>query len=203
MKRVIVAILAFTIGVLGVDLLRTKDAAVLEISPVEQPLIEAPKYPPTKIYSYEDFTPEKNENLKPFFDSFKSNDGYSGWFIPEDFKGMPEVWTILLDSDLEETPKGEKMIWSAMVLTQHPDGSPNDDDSFESVQIKTVGNRLSFKTNKIRGIEYKFDGEFFVNGKSFDNDEKVLRGTMQKILKGKRITKFTADFAYHEPRCYH
>ncbi len=88
-------------------------------------------------------------------------------------------------------------------MTQHADFSPNDDDDFHSVWIKTENNRLSFKTNKIRGIEYKFDGKFFKNGKEFSNDEKVLKGTLQKIVKGKQVAKFTADFAYREPVCFH
>ena len=114
---------------------------------------------------------------------------------------MKEVWTILLTTDNEHFK--DNKVWSAMVLTDNPDGSSNDDDNFQSVRIKTENNHLSFKTNKIRGIEYKFDGEFFKNGKEFSNDEKVLKGTLQKILKGKVIAKFTADFAYHEPHCFH
>ncbi len=210
MKRIIAALLTFTIGILGFDLLETKEPYVLKISPSEQVLIKSPTYQ-TEIYSYENFTPEKVENSKPFFESFGESkydeesgyQGYGGWFIADDFKGMPEVWTILLARDSDEKSKDEKMVWTAMILTVDAEGNPNDDDDFHSVQIKTVGNRLSFKTNKIRGIEYKFDGEFFVNGKDFPEEKNVLRGTMQKIVKGKQIAKFTADFAYHEPQCYH
>ena len=122
--------------------------------------------------------------------------------MADEFKGMKEVWTILLSRN-NENSKNEKLVWSAMILTNNPNGSSNDDDDFSSVWIKTENNHLSFKTNKIRGIEYKFDGEFFKNGKDFTQEEKVLKGTLQKIVKGKIVAKFTTDFAYLEPRCFH
>jgi hypothetical protein len=145
---------------------------------------------------------QKAEDSKPFFDSFRVDEGYGGWLIADKFKGMKEVWTILLSRDSENLDN-DKLVWSASILTLNADGESNDDDDFNSVQIKTDDNRLSFRTNKIRGIEYKFDGEFFRSGKDFSDDEKVLKGTLEKIVRGKTVAKFTADFAYNEPHCFH
>lgn len=203
MKKILAALLTFTIGVFGFNLLKTEQVSISTTHYEKQKVIEVPK---SKI---EYIPTDKIENLKPFFDSFKENEvdkgldqSYYGWLMADDFKGMKEVWTIFLQRDTENS-KNEKLIWSASILTQHADGSPNDDDNFQSVWIKTESNRLSFKTNKLRGIEYKFDGKFFKNGKQFSNDEKVLKGTLRKIVRGKEVAKFTANFAYYEPQCFH
>jgi hypothetical protein len=108
----------------------------------------------------------------------------------------------LLDQDFVES-KDKNFIWQAMILTKHKDDTPNDDADFSSVWIKTEKNRLSFKTKKYRNVEYKFVGEFFKNGKDFAQEEKVLKGTLQKFIKGKKVAEFTSDFAYYEPHCIH
>ncbi len=211
MKKLLIALLTFTVGVLTFNLLTTKQVSTPVTLTIEKKAVKTSESkiettPTERIENPK--LPEKIEYLKPFFDSFSANDydgnqyqSYGGWFMADDFRGMKEVWTILLTRD--DVNSEEKLLWSAMILTQHADGSPNDDDNFQSVWIKTENNRLSFRTNKIRGIEYKFDGAFFKNGKEFSNDEKALKGTLRKIAKGKEVAKFTADFAYHEPRCFH
>ena len=184
-----------------------KSANLQEFTPVLK--VEEVPNVQTKISVESEIDKPKTKNLVPFFDSFKKNEfdgnqyqGFSGWFSTDEFKEMEEVWTILLSRD-NENSKDEKLVWSAMILTNNADGSSNDNDDFHSVQIKTAGNHLSFRTNKIRGIEYRFDGEFFKKGKDFLPDEKVLNGTLHKIVKGKQVAKFTADFAYYEPVCFH
>ncbi len=203
MKRISALLLAFTIGVSAFNLLRINSADVPQSCPGEK-TPETSKTPVVLI-SYENVVTKKDRIYKPFFDSFDSDGNeqyFSGWLIPNNFKGMPEVWTILLTRG-DFNPENEKLVWSAMVLTTNADGEPNDDDLFESVQIETVGSHLSFKTNKIRGIEYRFDGDFIKNGTDFSEDDSVLRGTMQKIVRGKQAAVFTAKFAYHEPHCFH
>lgn len=195
MKKISIALLTFLLGVSGVNLLRSvKIAAPKVVEPV-QANVEIPKVQTSDVPIL------KVKDLKPFFDSFRDDDGYGGWLMADKFKGMKEVWTILLSRD-SEALGNDKLVWSAMVLTLNADGESNDDD-FYSVQIKTDDNRLSFRTNKIRGIEYRFDGEFFKTGKDFSDDEKVLKGTLEKLVKGKTTAKFTADFAYKEPHCFH
>ncbi len=104
----------------------------------------------------------------------------------------------MLHRDLENS-KSEKLVWSAHVATDFD----TDDAGFHSVRIKAESNRLSFRTNKFRDIEYKFKGEFFKNGKDFAEAEKVLKGTLEKFVKGKKVAESTSDFSYFEPHCLH
>jgi hypothetical protein len=144
----------------------------------------------------------KTETFKPFFDSFDETEGFNGWFIADKFKGMKEVWAISLGRD-SENPQTEELKWSAMILTVNKDDSVNDDDDFHSIQIKTNGRKLSFTTNKVRGIEYKFAGEFGNDFYKFDESKKVLKGILQKFVNGKKVAEFVSDFKYYEPHCLH
>ncbi len=209
MKKLLASILTFTIGITAFDLLKSKQVPTPKIYASKQKAVEVSDIQ-TETIPTKNAPTEKVKNLKPFFDSFgKENfddggsyQGYGGWFIADDFRGMPEVWTILLTRSDENSKDGE-LVWSAMILTEDAEGNSNDEDNFQSIRIKTEKNRLSFITNKIRGIEYKFDGKFFKNGKDFYDDEKVLKGTLRKIIKGKERARFSAEFAYREPRCFH
>ena len=192
MKKILIALITFTIGLISFYLLDFKQVTVSKSTPVQYqtPIVQS------------DFPPKiKVEKSEPFFSSFKKDEGYYGWLIADKFKGMKEVWTILLSRDSENS-KTEKYVWSARILTQDADGSPNEND-FHSVQIKTENNRLSFTTNKFHKVEYKFEGKFFENGKVFEEGKKVLKGTMQKFVKGKKVAEFTSEFAYYEPQCWH
>lgn len=207
MKKIFVVFLSFIIGVLAVYLLKFENNQTFQKSTFFQNN-NSPTPKPIS-YTQPDSTDDviktakvKDDNSKPFFASFDKDEGYSGWFTADDFKGMSEVWTILLDQDFVES-KDKNYIWQAMILTKHKDNSPNDDANFSSVWIKTENNKLSFKTKKYRNIEYKFVGEFFKKGKEFAQEEKVLKGTLQKFINGKKIAEFTANFAYYEPHCFH
>ncbi len=203
MKKLLVAFLTFAIGIVTFNLVKTRETSTLATLTMENKAVVASQSSLGNIPS------ERIKYSTPFFDSFTSNEydrdkyqGYGGWFMADEFKGMPEVWTILLYRDLENSKNG-KFVWSATILFRDTDYNAIDADDFHSVWIKTESNHLNFKTNKYHGTEYKFEGEFFKNGKDFSQEEKVLKGTMQKIVKGKVIAKFTADFAYYEPRCFH
>ena len=200
MKKLLVALLTFAIGVFAFGLLNFKTSFNLGVKEVTLNEIPVSTTPVSK--NLLDIPQEiKPENNLPFFKSFGKN-GYGGWFIADDFKGMPEVWTILLMKDFADS-KNDKLIWKAMILTQLKSGDPDDDADFSSLWIKTEINKLSFKTKKYRNVEYKFSGTFFKNGNNFEQEEKVLKGTMQKFVKGKKVAEFTADFAYFEPHCFH
>ncbi len=194
MKRILVAISTFSIGISVVGLLRSEpDSGPPQLPPV----VEISETTLVKVLN-----DTKPNNLPTFFNSFEKDEGYYCWLIPYEFSGMKEVWTVLLSRDRKGNDS-EKLVWSAMILTTNPDGSPNDDDIFTSIWIKTENDRLSFKTNKTHGVSYEFDGKFFKVGKKFADDEPVLKGTMRKIVKGKEVAKFTADFSYSEPHCFH
>src|SRR5690606_36178692 len=89
---------------------------------------------------------EKIPKYVAFFDSFDKAEYYSAWFMPNDefkgFRGMPEVWTILLSLDEE----GGRKKWSAIVLTKNPDHTSNDEDTFISTHLESDRDRLSFET---------------------------------------------------------
>ncbi|HRH44957.1 MAG TPA: hypothetical protein PKY82_25185 [Pyrinomonadaceae bacterium] len=208
MKRLLVALLTFAIGIFAFGLLNlkyfsksekvetvpninSKFIPVASITPFSQPPFELPQ-------NFE------TENNLSFFNSFKDDEGYDGWFSPDDFKGMPEVSTIILAKDSWNS-KNENLIWQAMILRNDIDYNAIDDNDADlsSVWIKTENNKLSFKTKKYRNVEYKFKGEFLRNGKNFSEEEKVLKGNLQKFVKGKKVAEFTSDFAYFEPRCFH
>lgn len=211
MKKFLVLILTFAIGIIAFNLFKlSQQSSIPAIAPAKKQFVIIESSPKTPDVQNTIIPFESLESAKPFFESFKINaydendnyQGYNGWFIADDFKGMNEVWTILLDRSSENSGDN-KLIWSAMVLTLNTDDSSNDTDKFHSVWIKTEKDKFSFTTNKIRGTQYKFSGKFFKNGNKFSQNEKVLKGTMQKIIKGKRVAKFTADFAFHEPTCFH
>lgn len=206
MKKILIALLTFSLGVSAFNLFHSEKTKVSRAAlPEHRPILVLQDQ--TRVDSGREIG-----NSKPFFSSFNAKEEFDGWLIADKFKGMREVWTIFLKRGIEnlddkilddENLDNQTRVWSASVLTMNADGEANDDDDFHSVQIKTGDNHLSFRTNKIRGIEYKFDGEFFKSGKDFSEDEKVLKGTMEKIVRGKTVAKFTADFTYNEPHCFH
>lgn len=144
---------------------------------------------------------EDTPKFTPFFDSVREDGYFSGWLIPEEFVGMNEVWTILVTRD--EANDRKQLRYRAIVLTKNADGSSNDEDNFISSSIQAKGDRLSFTTTKIRGIQYKFDGRFLYGGSALVEGQPIARGTMRKIVNGKTVAKFTADLSYHEPVCFH
>lgn len=204
MKKFWVALLTFAIGIFAFGLLNFKNSFKIQTPAVDSNFTPVSRVNPVSEHQLEKPQELKAENLQPFFKSFGEDEGYDGWFSADDFKGMPEVSTILLDRDFLNS-KNDKLVWQAMILRNDIDYNAIDDSDADlsSVWIKTENNKLSFKTKKYRNVEYKFNGEFFKNGNKFAEEEKVLKGTMQKFVKGKKIAEFTADFAYFEPRCFH
>lgn len=203
MKRILIALLTFAIGVFAFGLLNFKTSFNVTLKD-DTSLSETPVSTITPVFENLLDVPQeiKPENSLPFFKSFKFDESYDGWFIADNFKGMKEVWTILLSRDTENS-KSEKLVWNAIILTTLKNGDSDDDADFSSVWIKSENANLSFKTKKYRNVEYKFSGTFFKNGNNFEQEEKVLKGTMQKFVKGKKVAEFTSEFAYFEPRCFH
>jgi hypothetical protein len=211
MKKIFVGLFAFTLGITAVYFLKNKK--VEPVNNIESAKIALFRKPISDlretIKNSKNEDENRTEGFKPFFDSFAKSEyvndeyqGFSGWFIPDEFKEMKEVWTLLLSRDSENSKNG-KMIWKAMLLTSHKNGSPKDNGNFFSTYIMAEKNRLKFRTNKIEGVEYKFHGKFFKDGKDFGEEEKVLKGTLQKFVKGKKVAEFTSDFKFYEPKCWH
>jgi len=184
--NILIASLALLLGVFIQNLFQFKEALVSVEKVETNKVVEIPNF------QIENEQIEKDKRL----DTFQDEEFGGGWYMADGFKGMREVWTILLSRDYEDS-KNEKLVWSAIILTD------KEKDNFESVWIKTHNNKLSFRTHKVRDIEYKFEGEFLKNGKLASEGEEVLKGTLQKLIKGKKVAEVKTNFAYHEPRCWH
>ena len=120
------------------------------------------------------------------------------WLIPDDFKGMPEVWTVSVSSYEHE----RNVRWKAVVLTSHPNGEANETDDFSAASTSINDDRLSFTTKSQRRIRYQLDGRF-QPGSQFSDGEKVFKGTMKKFVNGKLKAQFTDYFRYKEEHCWH
>jgi len=190
MTRLFTAVLCFAIGCIASSLFAflSDPQIILPVQPLE---IQAEAPPPVA------------RPVPPLylFDSAKNGDGFDGWFVVDEFRGMSEVWAVLLTSDY--TDEADTRKWTAMMMTSLPDGSLNERDDFSAKAITADGRRLSFTTKTSRGIHYTFEGEFIKPGRHFEQEEKVLRGTLTKYRKDKMVARFTSDFAYAEPHCIH
>jgi hypothetical protein len=114
---------------------------------------------------------------------------------------MPEVDMIKLYGDYldkNDNPT-QKMNLYAGIYTSLSDDI--DEGFARSVWTKFDGNKVKFKTKKLKGITYQFEGVFFKNKTAGENGEELLRGTLRKFVKGKKVAEINGDFVYHEPYC--
>lgn len=166
--------------------------APLQLSGAEVPEIAVLGEPRNASKGLEDETPD-------LIDGDLSGDRPpSMWLIPDDFKGMSEVWTVSVSNNGHEG----NVRWKALVLTSHPNGEANETDDFSAASVSVNNDRLLFTTKTQRKIRYELDGEF-EPGAQFSDGEKVFKGTMKKFVNGKLKTKFTDYFKYKEPHCWH
>lgn len=125
------------------------------------------------------------------------------WYSHPDRKKMPELNGFMLSSgkSYDNPIERDETITSVLVFTEL--GKDIDDGIVESNWAKIKDNQLKFKTAKIKGISYSFEGVFFKNKAIGKEEEKLLRGTLQKFVKGKKVAEVSGDYAYYEPRCWH
>lgn len=128
---------------------------------------------------------------------------FSGWYDMEKYDAkMGEVSMILIDRFADyETGDKNKLIDSGGVFTTFEDYG--DQGFVEASWSKIDLPRVTFKTKKIKGFDYRFEGIFFKNKVSGEEGEKVLRGTLKKYRNGKKLAEVSGDFAYYEPHCWH
>lgn len=160
---------------------------------------------------YEAVPFNKDEKLEstPDVEDIDSNDDsenqfFYGWYSLNNYKNMPEVNMILLGRDYEmgnDYARTKKIAPSSGVFTSFE--KYGDQGFVDDAWTKMEDNNVSFKTNKIKGIEYRFKGVFFKNKTMGKEGEKILRGTLQKFVKGKKIAEVNGDFEYYEPHCWH
>jgi hypothetical protein len=174
------SLVTFAFGILITDLLLIKEEQPLQVT------VEALDSSPTQALQM-DLLPEiETENLQ-------NNDSeyFSGWYALENYKykGMPEVNMISLTRDNlnNDGSQNKKFTSYAGVFTEFE--KYGDQGFIDSAWAEIEGSKVKFKTNKIKGIEYQFNGTFLNNKTSGEEGEKILRGTLQNLLKVKRLPK--------------
>ncbi len=190
----LVATLAFFVGVFAAKIYLVKYQFV------SVPSVETVKIEESKTVKPEIFETSQEEI------SYQNNDknNFSGWYSLENNNKMPEVSMILLSKlsfEFEEEIPSKSVEVSAGIYTTL---SEDIDEGFaEGVSVTIENDKVKFKTKKLKGIEYRFEGFFFKNKTSGENGEEILRGTLQKYIKGKKVAQMSGDFAYYEPHCLH
>ena len=133
----------------------------------------------------------------------ESEDQYIyGWYSLKNYgKKMPEVEMIKLygDNEGENGERLKKVVLSAGIYTSLSDDIEK--GFAEEDWTRFDGRNVSFKTKKLKGIVYSFEGSFFKGKTSGDEGEAVLRGTLRKYVKGKKVAEVSGDFFYNEPYC--
>lgn len=127
----------------------------------------------------------------------------SAWYDLEEYKNMPEVAMInfyATNVDDDGNNLG-KMSYEAGIYTNLTEDV--DESYAEGIQVTVENNKFTFKTKKLKGIEYRFQGTFFKGKMIGEKNEKVLRGTLQKFVKGKIVAEASGNFRYFEPYCLH
>jgi hypothetical protein len=189
----LVALVAFFVGVLMVKITPSKtvtipNTATTEIDAATMPVL---KYEPL----YESLDQEKKLR-----DKSSDVNLFSGWYGLEDFGNMKEVDFIVLSRAYGYHEDSDKLVSYAAIFTTP--GENIEEGIISSRQAEVIDNKVKFRTNRIKGIEYRFEGTFFKNRMIGENGEELLRGTLKKYIKGKKVAEIGGDFAYYEPHCW-
>ena len=194
----LVAFIAFLCGVLTAEIFR------FESKPIPQPLFEK-EIVDIPLLKVEPLKFEEESQSSDFCilatDENFINQSIYGWYSLDDHGKMPEVSMILLSGDnLDEegNPTKKMDLYSGIYTTLSND---IDEGFANEAWSKIEGNKVKFKTKKLKGIIYSFQGTFFKNKTSGENGEALLRGTLRKYIKGKKVAEISGDFVYHEPYC--
>lgn len=130
--------------------------------------------------------------------SENEDDKFHGWyFLGEDIKTMPEVKMIEISKISANIHSSKKTVVSSGIFTDFLEHGYH--GYVEDLWTKIEDNKVEFRTKKIKGIEYSFKGFFFKNKTSGKYGEEILRGTLKKYIKGKKVAEVSGDFAYSPP----
>lgn len=73
---------------------------------------------------------------------------------------------------------------------------------YTAIRVKFDEKNFSFTTEKFKGVEYRFEGTFLRNpySESFSDfyETPVLKGTLQKFRRGKKVLEIKTGFTYTE-----
>lgn len=194
-----VALAALAFGVLSVNIFLVEEETISGYVIEELFFLEPKKENSSPSEVVELNQMQETEDIEPTKPEY-----FSGWYSLEGYgEKMPEVQMISLSGEFSDKQGNQtkNMVGSAGVFTTFE--NYGDQGFVEDSWAKTDGKTFQFKTKKIKGIEYKFDGYFLKKPDLVKEDEKVLRGTLEKYIKGKKIAQIKGDFAYSEPQCWH
>jgi hypothetical protein len=125
-----------------------------------------------------------------------------GWYRRVNFSRLKDVDMIMLSRSTDFVSDGsEKIVSNAGVFTMFDEYG--DQGFVEDAWAEVDEHHARFRTKKIKGFEFRFEGTFIKNRTMSANGELVLRGTLQQFRKGKKVAETTDDFTYYEPHCWH
>ena len=186
-----VAILTLFCGIFTVEVFRI-DQKPIPTFPMDKEIFEVPLVEKLSI----------SETVDSEFLEYINEKTIHAWYSLDSYKGMPEVAMInFYGANFDDDGNNlGKMFFYAGVYTHLFKGDV-DEGFAEAIETTVTGNKLKFRTKKLKGIEYRFQGVFFKNKMTGEQDEKVLRGTLQKFVKGKKVAEVRGSFEYGEPYC--
>ncbi|MEQ1645347.1 MAG: hypothetical protein ABL959_17995 [Pyrinomonadaceae bacterium] len=130
-----------------------------------------------------------------------SEPNFDAWYTLDDIPKMPEVMLISVSRVADEegrTIAGES---SGAVFTTLE--SYGNEGVFSSSELIVDLNHVRFRTERRKGISYKFEGTFVYDRPTGEQGEELLLGTLEKFKNGKRVAVVNGNFAYAEPHCWH
>lgn len=187
-----IALAAFSGGVLTTEAFR-----------LTQKLMTTPNVEAIKVADLRALKAESLQTMQTATAGDLSIQNNFGWYRLENYRGMDEVNMISLWCDYETSDNGtasEKIVGGGVFTSFENYG---DQGFVDSAWAEINEKEAKFRTNKIKGIEYRFEGVFHNNKTSGYDGEKVLRGTLRKYVKGKMVAEARGDYAYYEPHCWH
>jgi prolyl oligopeptidase PreP (S9A serine peptidase family) len=72
-------------------------------------------------------------------------------------------------------------------------------DTLNQNYLDPINKKIQFKTNKVKGIWYEFEGNFIKS--DYNEGEKVLSGKLRKLKKGKLIKKIEGSYTFYYHVC--
>lgn len=144
----------------------------------------APVPNPVEVVSLSEIPTSPEEIQTPENPYENDPDDFSGYYYPENGKGsVRHLWISLWTEDKKNSISGE-------VRTNKR--------NYEFASAQLADKTLKFKTQKIKGVEYKFEGTFIYKGNFWDAgyNEFVMRGVLRKFLNGKEVGRIKTRYVF-------
>lgn len=127
---------------------------------------------------------------------------FNGWYTLEAYDGMDEVTLVSLNREFDpNSGSSNKAQTRGFVFTTLE--KYGNEGVFESVSSEIDAHQAKFRTEKRKGVEYRFEGTFMKDRALGEKGEKLLLGTIEKFVNGKKVAAASGEFAYNEPHCWH